>query len=415
MKGFYLIDRVKGIVTKHAPAKDKRVKCDPLLFLVNFIFQFMGDSKLFSIESIRRSVNSMTGSAVTRSTFWGKLATKRLSKILSACLNDTTELLAGNCGVNPELLASLGVTGVSFFDSTSVTLKEKSKGFFDGTFTAAAIKFHLGLDGLTGQLNWCIFTAASIHDNCVFPNISSLVGRLSIFDLGYFDWPRFKEMKEAGAIFLSRLKINSSITIDEVISGLGKKHIGKKLKDIKFGRSRGGIIEFFTLRKIGKDTVKFRVIGFWNPALKRCHWYVTNLECSASIIAPLYAMRWQIELLIKGAKQSLNLNQVPSANEKIILNICTARLIAICISLIIFRIGKVNLKGELQNSVSLQRAAMVLANLSTDFINYISNSYFERKRLLKKRLGVLLSDLHDPNYRNRKSSAQCLIDLACKS
>lgn len=129
----------------------------------------------------------MTGSAITLSMSWEKLATKRLSKILSACLNDTTELLAGNCGVNPELLATLGVSGVSFFDSTSVTLKEKSEDVFDGTFTAAAIKFHLGLDGLTGQLKLCFFTAASIHDNSVFPNISSLVGRLSIFDLGYFD------------------------------------------------------------------------------------------------------------------------------------------------------------------------------------------------------------------------------------
>lgn len=371
----------------------------------------MGDSKIFSLESIRRSVNSITGSPISRSTFWEKLSTKRLGKILSATLNDTTQLLAGHCGINSDLMQALGVSGLSFFDSTSVTLKEKAKAFFDGTFTDSAIKFHLESDGLSGALKWTILSAASVHDNCVFPNLKSLTGRLSIFDLGYFDWVRFKEMKEAGAFFLSRLKSNSSVTIDEIVSGLGKKHIGKKLGEVKIRRSRGEIIEFITLRKIGKEEIRFRVIGFWNPALKKYHWYVTNLECSALIIAPLYCMRWQIELLIKGAKQSLNLNQIPSENEKIILNLCTAKLIALAIAMIIRKIGLLNISVEKRNSISLQRAAMVLANLSKDLLNFIIDAFIESKQLFRGRLKVLLDALCDPNFRNRKTSMQTLVEI----
>lgn len=376
--------------------------------------QFMGDSKKFSLESIRRSINSTTGSPICKSAFWERLATKNLGEKLSSVLNDLTQLLSGNCGIDSELMKALGVSGLSYFDSTIVTLRDKAKTYFDGTFTASAIKFHWESDGISGAVKWAILSAASVHDNCAFPKVEKLIGRLSIFDLGYFDWPRFKEMQEMGAFFLSRLKSNSTVYIDEIVSGLGKKHLGKSLGDLKFKKSRGDIIEFITHRKIGKQKTKFRVIGFWNPSLKRYHWYVTNLECKAIYIAPLYRMRWQLELLIKSAKQSLNLNQITSENEKIIINLCIAKLVALAISMIIRKVGLLNISGEKKNSISLQRSAMVLANLSKDFVNYIIDALDGCGRLLKARLKILLHELYDPNYKKRRSSMQSLVDLACE-
>jgi len=371
--------------------------------------QFMGDSKQFSLESIRRSINSTTGAPISKSSFWERLSTKTLGKKLSSILNDATQLLSNNCGIDPQLMK---VLGVSYFDSTIVTLRDNAKAYFDGTFTASAIKFHLESDGISGALKWAILSASSVHDNCAFPDIKSLIGRLSIFDLGYFDWPRFKEMKEMGAFFLSRLKSNSTVYIDEIVCGVGKKHLGKSLGDLKFKKSRGDIIEFITHRKIDKQKVKFRVIGFWNPTLKRYHWYVTNLQCKAIFIASLYRMRWQLELLIKSAKQSLNLNQITSANERIIINLCIAKLVAMTISMIIRRIGLLNISDQKRNSISLQRSAMVLANLSKDFVNYVIDALDGCRRLLRARLTVLLDELYDPNYKKRRSSMQSLIDLA---
>lgn len=376
--------------------------------------QFTGDSKQFSLESIRRSVNATTGAPISKSSFWERLGTKVLGKKLSCVLNDATQLLSSDCGIDPQLMKALGVTGLSYFDSTIVTLRDKAKAHFDGTFTASAIKFHLESDGISGALKWTILSAASVHDNCAFPSIEKLVGILSIFDLGYFDWPRFNEMKEMGAFFLSRLKSNSTVYIDEIVCGLGKKHLGKKLGDLRFNKSRGDIIEFITIRKIGKQEVKFRVVGFWNPTLKRYHWYVTNLECKAIYIAPLYRMRWQLELLIKSAKQSMNLNQITSGNKNIIINLCIAKLVALTISMIIRRIGLLNISGEKRNSISLQRSAMVLVNISKDFVNYIIDALNGCGKLLRARLKALLDELYDPNYKKRRSSMQSLIDLACE-
>ena len=402
---------MKDIFSEHAPRQDDRTKAKPF-FLINLVMQFMGDSKQFSLESIRRSINSTSGTPISRSTFWERLTTKVLGKRLSSILNDTTKLLSSSCGIDPKLMQSLGVTGLSYFDSTIITLRDNASQFFDGTFTLSAIKFHLESDGISGALKWAILSAASVHDNCAFPSIDSLVGRLSVFDLGYFDWPRFKEMNELGAFFLSRLKSNATVYIHEIVCGLGKKHQGKKLGSLSFKRSRGNIIKFNTFRKIDGHKVRFRVIGFWNPILKKYHWYVTNLECEAIFIAPLYRLRWQLELLIKSAKQSLNLNQITTENENIIINLCTAKLIALTISMIIRKIGLLNMQDERRYSISLQRSAMVLTNLAKDFVNYIIDALDGCRALLRGRINAMLGELYDPNYKRRRSSMQAVVDMA---
>ena len=119
-------------------------------------------------------------------------------------------------------------------------------------------------------------------------------------------------------------------------------------------------------------------------------------------IAPLYRMRWQLELLIKSAKQSLNLNQITSENEHIIVNLCKARLIALTISMIIRQIGLLNIQDERKHSISLQRSAMVLSALSKDFVNYIIDVFDGYRALLRDRIKALLDELYDPNYTHRE-------------
>ena len=116
---------------------------------------------------------------------------------------------------------------------------------------------------------------------------------------------------------------------------------------------------------------------------------------------------WQYDYLTKAEK-----SQITSENKGIIINLCTAKLIALTISMIIRRVGLLNILGEKRNSISLQRSAMVLASLSKDFVNYFINALDGCRKILRTRLEVLLNDLYDPNYKNRRSSIQSLIDLA---
>jgi len=71
------------------------------------------------------------------------------------------------------------------------------------------------------------------------------------------------------------------------------------------------------------------VIGFWNTADKKYHGYVTNLQVPAIAIYSLYRIRWQIELIFKGCKRSLNVDEkVTSNNDNIIESLVLSTLIA---------------------------------------------------------------------------------------
>lgn len=246
LEGFYLINRVRKIVKSASGKKDDRMIIDPLDFLSCMIFSFMGDAKVFSLESIRRTLISESGSNICRSAFWERLVSQSLTRKLSESLNHVMKLINGQCGLGVYLEKSLGVNGISMFDSSIVTLHDSAKMNFDSTFTEAGIKFHLESDGVSGGVRWSIISSASVHDNCGFPKIQDQSGRLSIFDLGYFDWARFAKMDQFSAFFLSRVKSNATIRILKTVDGISSKHNGKLLKDLKFTRSRGAVVEFLT-------------------------------------------------------------------------------------------------------------------------------------------------------------------------
>lgn len=128
-------------------------------------------------------------------------------------------------------------------------------------------------------------------------------------------------LKKLVVFFLSRVKSNAVIRIKEVIQGLGKRVIGQSLLAPDVSRKKGNIIEVI-VEKIHQDnTLRYRVIGFWNPVEKDYHWYLTNLTAAAYLIYPLYRLRWQIELIFKACKNSLNANEITSANDNIIENL----------------------------------------------------------------------------------------------
>ncbi len=117
------------------------------------------------------------------------------------------------------------------------------------------------------------------------------------------------------------------IYVREVIQGLSKGVIGSLLS-LDLSRKRGNIIEVITEKIYQGNTWRHRVIGFWNPVEKSYHWYVTNLTAAAYLIYPLYRLRWQIELIFKACKNSLNANEITSQAENIIESLLLASIAA---------------------------------------------------------------------------------------
>jgi putative transposase len=165
--------------------------------------------------------------------------------------------------------------------------------------TKASIKWHASFDILTGLLVWFQLTPGKRHDSKCFPEITSLKGKLVIFDLGYWDYAVLHAIEKAEGFFLSRVKSNAVIKIKKVIQGLSKEAIGQSLLSLDLSRKKGNIIEVIIEKIHQGSTLSYRAIGFWNPVEKDYHWYITNLTAAAYLIYPLYRLRWQIELIFK--------------------------------------------------------------------------------------------------------------------
>jgi len=183
----------------------------------------------------------------------------------------------------------------------------------------------------------------------------------------------------AEGFFLSRVKTKAVITITEVILGLNKSLVNEKLSAEKLKKRRGKIIEF--IGKVGghRDAKCYRVIGFWNTTEKKCHWYVTHLTVSLSVIDALYCIRWPIELIFKGSQRSFNLDdRVTSNNDNMIESLVLFSIIASFAMHVALKIGVNHLRREELLSISFQRLSHIVVLLAQDFIRFLTTEhYFE--------------------------------------
>ncbi len=64
------------------PAQDRRAIINPLEFMVCLVFCYLGDSKTFALESIRRHMKGHLEKEVSRGSFWERLSKNRLKHYL---------------------------------------------------------------------------------------------------------------------------------------------------------------------------------------------------------------------------------------------------------------------------------------------------------------------------------------------
>jgi IS4 transposase len=136
-----------------------------------------------------------------------------------------------------------------------------------------------------------------------------------VFDKGYNDYKAFKKFSENKTGFVTRIKDNAlyeTIQTNEI-----EKHIYS-------GVLQDEIIEI-TVKDTSNETnettskLKLRKIRFYDRVLKREFEFLTNLfEMRPDLIAAIYKLRWQIELLFKQLKQNFPLKYFLGDNENAI-------------------------------------------------------------------------------------------------
>lgn len=189
-----------------------------------------------------------------------------------------------------------------------------------------------------------VVTLTSVKEDELSVSFLQEVGRavLYIFDLGYWCYALFDEIIDQRQHFLSRLKGKSNPLIKEVYIG-EQKWVGCRWKEIALGDQRevdllvnltAAHVMAKTRRKPrtpaerkkdkGHRHAKYmehdvRLVGQWQESRQRWFFYVTSLmdrqAFPVSLIADLYRVRWQIEILFRNLKYVLGLNHFISSSE----------------------------------------------------------------------------------------------------
>lgn len=203
---------------------------------------------------------------------------------------------------------------VKIFDSTTISLfKDILEGVGRNPLNGkkkGGIKVHtvVNADEIVPSLVW--FSEAKKHDHQFLDKLKCDENTVYVFDKGYNDYKAFAHFTEQKTGFVTRIKDNASYVNIEALD-IGEHIHSGVLKD--------GIIEVEVKKDKESSKLRLRKVVFYDRANKREFEFLTNLfDMRADMIAALYKVRWQIELLFKQLKQNFPLKYFLGDNENAI-------------------------------------------------------------------------------------------------
>ncbi len=203
---------------------------------------------------------------------------------------------------------------IEIFDSTTISLfqdilkcvgRKPKNGKRKG-----GIKVHtiINVDETVPKMVW--FTHSSRNDHYLLEKLKPNDNTIYVFDKGYADYKVFNKFTEAGAGFVTRKK--ESAVYDIIEQQEIEEHIHS-------GVLEDTIIEITVKEDHRLSKLKLRKIKFYDRNIKRTFEFLTNLfEMRPDLVAAIYKLRWQIELLFKQLKQNFPLKYFLGDNENAI-------------------------------------------------------------------------------------------------
>jgi len=202
---------------------------------------------------------------------------------------------------------------IEIFDSTTISLfqdimKCVGRKPKDGK-RKGGIKVHtiINVDEVVPKMIW--ITNASTNDHVLLKKLRFDSNTIYVFDKGYNDYKAFKMLDENKTCFVTRIRDNAVYQI------LENHEIGS---NIHSGVLEDTIIEL-SVKDEAKSKLKLRKVRFYDRALKREFEFICNLfDMRPDLIAAIYKIRWQIELLFKQLKKNFPLKYFLGDNENAI-------------------------------------------------------------------------------------------------
>ena len=421
----------------------RRGKIDSFEFLISLVFG--------QLSALRQTLVSQAQSfqePVTRQAVHQRYNPRAVAYVQAAFAHTLAQTLDWGPDHPQALELQKHFTAVHLLDSTGFDTSEALQEIFPacgGAGSAANIKVLLSYELVAGRLQPLKVLAGKRSDQGQALGLAQRLkeGELQINDKGFFDAKAWQVVQQAGAFLLMPLPHSLTLWTTEgaqapeqaldlagtlaltsenrvewsqVLLGTQGKHRAGPVRLIAFrlspesaGRQRAGLRE--SMRKQGRTPSA--------KALQLAGWLllVTNAPAAklpSALLAYLYRVRWQIELIFRQAKSVLRLDKTESENPARIQCEIWARLL--CAVLLFLWHAHASAQCWLQHAseISFEKLIRVMQQWG----HTISRAFFEGPEELLRQLRTiwrhLLVNARKGRQKSRTNSWDHLMDLWLK-
>lgn len=294
----------------------------PFRLLVTLL-RGLGDGATESIADLCREFNYAFGTRVAYKAFYNRLARPGFAEFAREVVSRLlTHFAVKTLEPRPDS-AVARFTDIIVQDGSSFAVKASLRGVFPGRFRTiepAAVELHATLSTYYDEVSEVSLSPDTTQERAFLPSAEDLRDQLLLADRGYPSREYFAQMEAAGASFIMRISRGFKPLVRAV-------HAGKRVTHLKdpvalptyLGRSKVTALDLDVELRKGKDVLPCRLIilpGKEKSGTRLC----TNLpreDFPMELVARLYRLRWQVELVFKEWKSYANLRKFDTGNQHI--------------------------------------------------------------------------------------------------
>lgn len=195
-------------------------------------------------------------------------------------------------------------------DSTTIKLAYCCINWAKHRQHKAAVKVHMVANVSSRLPHFCVYGKANEHDSkkeeVLFESLKA--GDIGILDRAYNKFDTLHRQSERGVIFVVREK---ETMLHEVVESVPEKERGRNIVADETIKLTGVNTRESYPDLLRRVTAHVEINEKWHDLV----FLTNNFEWAASTIAELYKARWQVELLFKELKQTLQLQDFFGENE----------------------------------------------------------------------------------------------------